>query len=62
MSVTYRPQFLLKDGHLAEEQRCYDFQFTMITIMDIMVLTTVWKVTFPKITRGLLQRYSTKRL
>lgn len=25
MSVTYRPSISLKDGHLAEEQRCYDF-------------------------------------
>ena len=25
MSVTYRPAASLKDGHLAEEQRCYDF-------------------------------------
>ena len=25
MHVTYRPSISLKDGHLAEEQRCYDF-------------------------------------
>ena len=25
MSVSYRPSISLKDGHLAEEQRCYDF-------------------------------------
>lgn len=25
MSVTYRPAVSLKDGHLAKEQRCYDF-------------------------------------
>ena len=25
MSVTYRPAASLKDGHLAKEQRCYDF-------------------------------------
>ena len=25
MSVTYRPSISLKDGHLAKEQRCYDF-------------------------------------
>lgn len=25
MSVTYRPSISLKDGHLAEEQHCYDF-------------------------------------
>ena len=49
MSVSYRPSISLKDGRLQKNSVATIFQSTMISTMDIMVLTTVWKAIFLKI-------------